>query len=81
MLERRFDVAKYRRINLPLVKQWFDKRGFCKMEEGLAWLAITTGCPIIAICIFTAEVYGWTDELTASYDSKVKFYGYTEVTG
>lgn len=75
------NIQPYRRVNLPLVKQWIDSKGFDQLEQTIAELAIATGCPVIAICTFIGEIYGMTEQLQASLNRKMAFYQYSEVMG
>lgn len=75
------DITRYRQVNLPLTKKWIEVKGMEDLEQALSEIAISTGCPVIAVCHFIGELYGWTPELTTSLERKMTFYRYQKVVG
>lgn len=75
------DISSVRHTVKPLVKQWIDRTGLDKLETELSELPLSTSCHILAICQFIGELYGWNDELKASFDRKLMYYRYGGVRG
>lgn len=66
------ELNKYRH-HLPVIKYWCDSRKK-RPIDGISEIAIATNIPIIAICYFIGELYGFDDELNTKIKRLKEFY-------
>ena len=49
--------------------------------EFIGMLAVSTDVPIIIVCCYIGELYGFTDDLNQKIEDLKKFYDVTEIRG
>jgi hypothetical protein len=70
------------RINIKSIKLLFDtKEEYSKKLDFIGSVAIATAVPIVVVCYYMGELYGFTDELNAKIDRLRQFYKITEMRG
>lgn len=74
------DANKYR-INVPSIKLMLADKSPQERYEFIGNLAIATGVPIIIVCYYVGELYGFDIQLYAFIERLKKFYNVTEVLG
>jgi hypothetical protein len=67
-----YDLGAYRYTIKPVIKEWIDYKGRDKHTESM--LSISTGCPIVVVCYFIGELYGFDTELINRINRLEKFY-------
>lgn len=72
------DCDQYR-INVVSIKALMDPKSDKERTEFISSLAIITGVPIIIVCHYVGELYGFTDALEARIGRLKHFYKVTEV--
>lgn len=76
----KLDLDKYR-VNIAPIKMLLDTKEPEDRVKFISAIAVSTGCPIVAVCHFVGELYGYTAELEEKIDLLSKFYKVTEVVG
>lgn len=72
------DANDYR-INVEVIGQLTEDLTEEQRLEFIGNLAIITGVPIIVVCTYLGEAYGFTDALRARQARLMDFYNVTEV--
>lgn len=72
------DCDRYR-INIPNIKSLAEDKTEDQRIEMIGKLAIITGVPIIIVCHYIGELYGFTDKLQALIKRLKEFYTVDEV--
>jgi hypothetical protein len=67
------------RINVPFVKSLTQDLTIEKRLTYVSNVAVATGVPIIVICCYVGELYGFSNELIDLISSLMKFYVVDEV--
>lgn len=71
--------ANQYRINIPSIKHLTKELSKEARLEFISNLAIITGVPIIIVCCYVGEIYGFTPDLLAKIEYLKKFYTVDEV--
>lgn len=74
------DANKYR-INVKAIKLMLDKKKPEERFSHIGKVALASGVPIIIVCYYVGELYGFTDELNQKIDRLKKFYTVDNVLG
>lgn len=75
------DADRYR-VNVKDI-EWMlvDKETDKERLEFIGLISVATGVPIIVVCCYVGELWGFTDELKAMIERLKAFYHVTEVLG
>jgi hypothetical protein len=75
------DLNKYRTVLKPQLKAWIDYKQPDDLQRELSLFAAVTGFPLLELCYYTGELYGFSFELLAMITSLKKFYQVEQVIG
>lgn len=75
------DLNKYRHTLKPQIKAWIDYKEPEDLLREISMLSCVTSYPLIEVCYYTGELYGFTPELLKMIASLVAYYQVTEVIG
>lgn len=74
------NISIYQHV-IPLMHTIKRNRSHLKIQELTSTMSVASGVPIIAICYFYGQLYGYTPELQDQINNLIKFYNYGKVTG
>ena len=75
------DIGVYRESQKPGIKLFLDRRGLAELSRSISEMASAYHCPVIAVCHFVGELYGFTPELDELIAKLCAFYKVTEIKG
>jgi hypothetical protein len=62
------------RVNVPDIEALSQKKTPEERIKQIGTLAVITGVPIIVVCHYLGELWGYTPELTARIEKLMEFY-------
>lgn len=75
----KLDAEKYR-INIPLIKLLLERKEPHEIVPYIGAIAVATDVPILVVCHYIGEIYGFSGELLALIERLKDFYQVDGVT-
>ncbi len=72
------DTTKYR-VNIPYIQYILAEKTLKERYEFISILALTTGVPIIAVCVYVLELYGKDEYVEGLLNRLKQFYLVTNI--
>jgi len=73
------DADNYR-VNIPAIQQMLaNKTSEKERFEMIGTISVALGVPVIIVCNYYGELYGFSEQLHEMIERLKKFYGVTEV--
>ena len=74
------DADSYR-VNIPYIALLTENLTDEERVNLRNVLAITTGVPIVIVCVYLGELYGFTDRVKTSIEKLSSYYAVSEIKG
>lgn len=74
------DCDKYR-LNVKDISMMLNDKTPAERLDAIGSVAVSTGVPIIVVCFYVGELYGFSSQLYAKIDRLKAFYCITGVLG
>jgi len=72
------DADNYR-VNIPAIQGLMKDKSEKERFEMIGTISVATGVPIIIVCCYYGELFGFSEPLNEMIERLKKFYGVTDV--
>lgn len=71
--------ADHYRVNVSAIKNMLKEKSDAERMEAIGVISVSTGVPIIVVCCYVGELFGFSEELKQRIETLKAFYHVTEV--